>query len=131
VVKLRDGERILTNHSEKAAAVDQFYTNLIGQSEARERSNDLEALGLPKRNLADLDSPFAEQEVWKPFFSRTRKRAAHHYTKKGNVQNGPKYKALEGRKQRLDLIIKILTPMPPLQQHIRRNKTKEMAGRPD
>lgn len=68
MVKLRDGERILTNHSEKAAAVDQFYTNLIGQSEARERSNDLEALGLPKRNLADLDSPFAEQEVWKPIF---------------------------------------------------------------
>jgi hypothetical protein len=30
-------------------------------------------------------------------------------------------------KQTLDLITKILTPMPPLQQH----KTKERAGRPD
>jgi hypothetical protein len=28
---LVDGDRILNNHIEKAAAVDQFYTNLIGQ----------------------------------------------------------------------------------------------------
>ncbi|XP_020405790.1 uncharacterized protein [Zea mays] len=33
VAMLVDGDRILTNHCEKAAAVDQFYTNLIGNVE--------------------------------------------------------------------------------------------------
>jgi hypothetical protein len=63
VAMLVDGDRILTNHIEKAAAVDQFYTNLIGHCGNRKRTIDLEALGLPRHNLADLDSPFSEQEV--------------------------------------------------------------------
>jgi hypothetical protein len=64
VVRLRDDECILINHAEKAALVDQFFSNLIGRSEDRKRSIDLGALGLPTHNLADLDSPFTEQEVW-------------------------------------------------------------------
>jgi hypothetical protein len=64
VVRLRDDECILINHAEKAALVDQFFSNLIGRSEDRNRSIDLGALGLPTHNLADLDSPFTEQEVW-------------------------------------------------------------------
>jgi hypothetical protein len=55
---LVDGDRILTNHCEKAAAVDQFYTNFIGQCGNRERTIDLDALGLSRHNLEDLDSPF-------------------------------------------------------------------------
>jgi hypothetical protein len=61
VTKLRDGESILINHSEKAALVDHFYTNLIGQVEVRERSIDMEALGLPRFNHSNLDSPFSKQ----------------------------------------------------------------------
>jgi hypothetical protein len=63
VAMLVDGDRILNNHIEKAAVVDQFYTNLIGHCVNRERTIDLDALGLPRHNLADLDSPFSEQEV--------------------------------------------------------------------
>jgi hypothetical protein len=44
--------------------VDQFYNNLIGQSEFTERTIDLEALGLPYHDLSDLDSPCSDQEVW-------------------------------------------------------------------
>jgi hypothetical protein len=59
-----EGDRILTSHNEKAAAVDQFYYNLIGQHRERDRTIDLEALVVPRHNLSDLDSPFSEQEVW-------------------------------------------------------------------
>lgn len=59
-----DGDRILTAHNEKAAAVDQFYYNLIGQYRERNRTINLEALGVPRHNMSDLDSPFSEQEVW-------------------------------------------------------------------
>jgi hypothetical protein len=48
----------------KAAAVDLFCKNLIGQSGQRDRRINLDALGLPRLDLADLDSPFSEQEVW-------------------------------------------------------------------
>jgi hypothetical protein len=63
VAKLTDGGHILTGHSEKAAAVDLFYKNLIGQDRQRDVTIDLAALGLPRYNLAALDSPFTEQEV--------------------------------------------------------------------
>jgi hypothetical protein len=57
-------DRIFTNHHKKAALVDEFYAKLIGQSGVRERTIDLEALGLVRHNLSDLDSPIPEQEVW-------------------------------------------------------------------
>jgi hypothetical protein len=63
VAKLVDGSHILTEHSEKAAAVDLFYKNLIGQDGQRDVTIDLAALGLPRYNLAALDSPFTEKEV--------------------------------------------------------------------
>jgi hypothetical protein len=43
--------------------VDQFFSNLIGQSQDRMRSIDLGALGLTTHSLTDLESPFTEQEV--------------------------------------------------------------------
>jgi hypothetical protein len=58
VAKLIEGDHILTEHGEKAAAVDQFYNNLIGQSGHRNRRIVLEALGLPRHDLIGLDSPF-------------------------------------------------------------------------
>jgi hypothetical protein len=60
----RDGENFVTSQTDKAALVDQFYSNLIGQSGFRERTIDLEALGLPTHNLSALDYPCTEQEVW-------------------------------------------------------------------
>jgi vacuolar-type H+-ATPase subunit B/Vma2 len=52
------GDHILTNHTKKATMVDHFYTSLIGQCGDKERTIDLEALGLPRHDLFALDSPF-------------------------------------------------------------------------
>lgn len=54
---------IYTNQPKKAALVDQFYSNLIGKSDSRERTIDLEALGLPAHDLSELELPSLEQEV--------------------------------------------------------------------
>jgi hypothetical protein len=64
VTLLRDGDNIVTSQADKANLVDQFYSNLIGQSVFRESTIDLEALGLPAHNLSTLDAPFTKQEVW-------------------------------------------------------------------
>ena len=63
VTLLKDGDNIITSHAAKADLVDQFYSNLIGQSVSRENTIDLAALGLPAQNLSILDAPFTEQEV--------------------------------------------------------------------
>jgi hypothetical protein len=63
VTRLSDGMIIYTNQPKKAALVDQFYSNLIGKSDSRERTIDLEALGLPAHDLSELELPSLEQEV--------------------------------------------------------------------
>jgi hypothetical protein len=63
VTLLKDGDNIITSYAAKADLVDQFYSNLIGQSVSRENTIDLVALGLPAHNLSILDAPFTEQEV--------------------------------------------------------------------
>jgi hypothetical protein len=56
----------------------------------------------------------------------------HHYIKKKMSKMDRNTKSWRAKdKQTMDLITKILTPMPPLQQQIRRNKAKERVGRPD
>jgi hypothetical protein len=48
--------------------VDDFYDKLLGTSEPREHTINLLELGIPTHththDLADLDSPFMEEEVW-------------------------------------------------------------------
>ena len=46
--------------------MDDFYDKLLGTSEPREHTINLLELGIPTHthNLADLDSPFTEEEVW-------------------------------------------------------------------
>jgi 3-phenylpropionate/cinnamic acid dioxygenase small subunit len=44
VTLLKDGDNIVTSQADKANLVDQFYSNLIGQSVFRESTIDLEAL---------------------------------------------------------------------------------------
>jgi hypothetical protein len=57
---LVDGEQFLTSHEEKAACVDQFYTNMLGNSMDRVRAIELEALGMPSFDLTDLEAPISE-----------------------------------------------------------------------
>ena len=64
VTKLKDGDNILTSHHEKAEVIDLFYSKLIGHTAERARSIDLEALGLPMYDLADLELPVSELEIW-------------------------------------------------------------------
>lgn len=54
----------LTNHDVKANAVNEYYENLLGTSLDRAHSINLQELGLNSHNLADLDMPFSEEEVW-------------------------------------------------------------------
>ena len=66
VSKLTVGNQVLTAHNDIVAAVDQFYFDLIGASNDRNISINLEALetaGNPSPNLIELDSPITEQEV--------------------------------------------------------------------
>jgi hypothetical protein len=64
IVRLESKEGIYTNHEDKTKVIDDFYENLLGTSYNGKHSIDLQALGVPSHNLAALDSPFSEKEVW-------------------------------------------------------------------
>jgi hypothetical protein len=57
-------EQILTAHEDKAAEFEDFYNGLLGSHESREVTIDLDALGVPSYELAQLEAPFSEEEVW-------------------------------------------------------------------
>jgi hypothetical protein len=48
----------------KARLIHEFCDGLLGTSWNREHTIDLQALGIPAFELADLDVPFTEKEVW-------------------------------------------------------------------
>lgn len=64
ISKLREGDRVITTHEEKAAAIFGFYSNLIGADSDRDRTINLEALNIPHYSLEALDIPFPDEEVW-------------------------------------------------------------------
>ena len=64
IASLREGEQSLTSHEDKAAAIFDFYSNLIGADSDRDRTIDLDHLALPSHDLEALDMPFTEEEVW-------------------------------------------------------------------
>jgi exonuclease III len=64
IASLREGDQLLTSHEEKAAAIYDFYSNLIGADSDRDRTINLECLDIPNHNLEALESPFSEEEVW-------------------------------------------------------------------
>jgi hypothetical protein len=63
IATLVDGDDILTSHRDKVAAVDGFFSNLIGSCREREQAVDLEALGLSQHDLAALEAPCLEREI--------------------------------------------------------------------
>jgi hypothetical protein len=63
IANLKEGDRILTTHEEKVAAIFDFYSNLIGEDSDRDRTINLDNLDLPRFDLEALESPFSE-EVW-------------------------------------------------------------------
>jgi hypothetical protein len=64
IAKLISGDQICTSQQEKAAVIDEFYDNLLGSCVTRERTINLEELGILAHNLTELDTPFSEEEVW-------------------------------------------------------------------
>jgi len=63
--KLVSGDQIYTKHEDKARLLDEFYEGLLGTSLDRARTINLDALGILSHDLADLELPFTEEEVWK------------------------------------------------------------------
>jgi hypothetical protein len=57
-------DEICTSHEVKAKLIDDFYGNLIGTAWNREHSINLQALGIPSHDLADLEMSFYEKDVW-------------------------------------------------------------------
>jgi len=47
-----------------AEALYDYYVGVLGANFERTRRFDLHALGLPQEDLADLEQPFAGDEVW-------------------------------------------------------------------
>ena len=64
ITKLKEGDNILTTREEKAAAIFDFYSNLIGKESDRNRTINLDTLDIPSYDLEALDVPFSEEEVW-------------------------------------------------------------------
>jgi hypothetical protein len=62
--KLVSGDQIYTKHEDKARLVDDFYENLLGTTLDIERTINLDELGILPHDLADLELPFTEEEVW-------------------------------------------------------------------
>jgi len=64
IAKLKTEDRVLIGHEEKAEAILDFYSKLIGSDDNRNRTINLEALELPSYELDDLEQPISEEEVW-------------------------------------------------------------------
>jgi len=63
--RLISGDRICTSHQDKAEVINNFYENLLGSCTDRLQTVNLDEIGIDTHDLADLDLPFSEEEVWK------------------------------------------------------------------
>ncbi|KAM0885369.1 hypothetical protein ACQ4PT_030435 [Festuca glaucescens] len=61
---LRDGEQVAFEQAEKESLATAFYVDLLGRPQPREHDLSLQAIGLHSVDLADLDAPFSEDEIW-------------------------------------------------------------------
>jgi len=61
VAKLKEGDNILTTHKEKAAAIFDFYSNLIGKKSDWNRTINLDSIDIPMHDLEALDIPFLKR----------------------------------------------------------------------
>ena len=64
-----DDGLVLTKHEEKEKIVNEFYYNLLGVSVDRDSTINLEEVNIPSHDLAELDAPFSEEEIWKTISS--------------------------------------------------------------
>jgi hypothetical protein len=64
IAKLKQEDTIITSHEDKAAAIFEFYSDLIGTDSDGGRTINLDYLDIPRHDLDALDAPFSEEEVW-------------------------------------------------------------------
>jgi exonuclease III len=64
ISKLQDGNLVVVSQEEKQRVVDDFYDNILGRSEERDYTLDLDVLDIQHHNLSELDVQFSEEEVW-------------------------------------------------------------------
>jgi hypothetical protein len=64
ISKIVSEEQVLTNHEDKAAAIFEFYNQLMGTSVDQDLTINLDELDLSQHDLANLDEPFTKDEVW-------------------------------------------------------------------
>ena len=60
---MRHNGNLFTGQEDVASAVDDYYSMAFGSCEVRTHALNLEALGLPRRDLAHLEEPFLPEEV--------------------------------------------------------------------
>ncbi|XP_073361462.1 uncharacterized protein [Aegilops tauschii subsp. strangulata] len=65
ITSLTNGSELATSQEEIATMVDSYYNELLGTAPLRAHSINLDILGLPHRDMPDLDAPFTEEGVWK------------------------------------------------------------------
>jgi hypothetical protein len=64
VAKLNSEGNSFTEHNDKAKLVHEYYSSLLGCCLDRSASINLDVLGIQADDLAVLDSPFTEHEIW-------------------------------------------------------------------
>ena len=64
ILRLRRGDRLETDNAGMGEIAAQHFTDLLGTPVEREHSLDLSRLGLSQVDMADLDRPFSEKEIW-------------------------------------------------------------------
>lgn len=55
---LKEGDQIITKHEEKANAIFEFYSNLIGTESERGSTINLNELNIPSYDLDSLEAPY-------------------------------------------------------------------------
>jgi len=63
--KLLSGDRICTTHEEKAAVIDDYFEEVLGNCTIRENTINLAELGINTHDLSALELPFTIEEVWR------------------------------------------------------------------
>ncbi|KAM0833253.1 hypothetical protein ACQ4PT_064373 [Festuca glaucescens] len=64
VAHLKVNDVLISEHADKAFAVDEFYDQMLGVAPDRRHTVDLDYLGLPTQDLSGHEAEFTEEEVW-------------------------------------------------------------------
>jgi mannosylglycoprotein endo-beta-mannosidase len=64
IVVVRVGDETTTTHEKKNELFTEELERIMGSIQTRAHTIDLEALGIPVADLAELDNMFTEEEIW-------------------------------------------------------------------